>query len=127
MGKEEAKRMIEEEFMKRFDQWKYDNEYLPYSDLGRKYGYTRPLRYNQMTDLEKMNIFRTYIFAGHYLKDWQRLGIDKYDIWELKNDGFLSYQYYSDWTSRQTGRSDFYYLSKREATKIFKKYRDERR
>lgn len=115
----EARKKISEEFVRRYREWLSDLDELPDRELGRKYG-GKPIGIEQMSENKKVEVFRKYVFAGHYLPDWERAGINRTDIWILYQDGFLSYQYYSDCTSRMTGKSDFFYLSKATAMQIMR-------
>ena len=116
----EARARISEEFMSRFHEWLGDYAEMPEREYARKYGYGKNHEIEARNDMKSLIRFQKYIFQGFYDYQWVKLGYEKHTLWELKKDGFLSYQMYSNWEARATGKTDFYYISQKTAKEIFK-------
>ena len=117
----EAKERICREFLDTYREWFSDRLDLTDMEYGRKYGWQKSERLMSLKDnLQAVTFFQQYIFTGRWLPAWEKAGYDRRVIWELSNEGFLSYKYYSNWQARHTGRTDFYYLSQKTAKEIYK-------
>lgn len=115
----EAKENISKEFIGKYNEWLNDLAELPEYEYGKKYGYCKP-ETETKDNLKAVELFQKYIFNGRYLPKWEECGYNKQIIWQLYNEGFLSYEYNSSWTARHMGRSDFYYITKATAKAIYK-------
>lgn len=116
----EAKKMISEEFLKLYREWLEDYENMGEREYGKKYGWGRNPEIEVKDGLKAVVMFQKYVFSGRYIQGWKDAGYDSRVIWELKKDGFLSYQYYSNWEARMRGRQDFLYISQKTAKQIYK-------
>lgn len=127
MTRDEAKKAIAKEFIDKFQEWlaDYNNAELAGGDYGRKYGYDRSAQTQEMKDTQTNLLwFQSNIYSGKFIGGWERTGYSRAVIYELHQIGFLSYQYYSNWQARQTGRSDYYYINQSKAKEIYKAYKD---
>lgn len=117
----DAKQMIKKEFMDRYYQWLEDYKSLPDDDYGWKYGWQKNHNKPIMKDNQQsVVIFQKYIFSGRWMPDWVKAGYNSSDLWKLRDDGFLSAQYY--WGSgRRNG--DWVYISQRVAKEIYKEFK----
>ena len=120
MTTNESKEMICKEFMDKYREWLSDYADLNDHDYGWKYGWQKNPNIQHKDNLKAVTYFQKYIFSGRWLPDWVKVGYDKSAIWELHNEGFLSYSYWSNWQARATGHTDFYYLSQKSAREIWK-------
>ena len=117
----EAKERICEEFLAAYREWLADRHELSDMEYGKKYGWQKSERLMSMKDnLQAVSFFQKYIFTGRWLPAWEKVGYDRNAIWDLHREGFLSYQMYSNWQARATGRTDFYYISQKTAKEIYK-------
>lgn len=116
----EARAKISEEFMSKFYEWLKDYEEMPYRDYGWKYGWQKNPEVEAKDNIKSLVRFQKYIFSGRWEPEWVRAGYDRNTIWELHREGFLSYQMYSNWNARATGKTDFYYISQKTAKEIYK-------
>ena len=124
---DEAKKNIAKEFISKYLEWiaDYNNTELTVSDYGRKYGYSRSEETKTQNDTQAILVwFQANIYSGKYIGGWERAGYEKSMIYNLHQMGFLSYQYYSNYQARQTGRSDFYYINQAKAKEIYKAYKN---
>lgn len=116
----EARAQISEEFMSMFHGWLQDYAEMPDLDYGRKYGWQKNPEVEAKDNIKSLVRFQKYIFAGRWLPEWEKKGYDRKTIWDLNRDGFLSYQMYSNWNARASGKTDFYYISQKTAKEIYK-------
>ena len=116
----EAKERISQEFLSKYREWLTDYADMPNMDYGRKYGWQKNPELTMKDSIKAVTHFQKYIFSGRWLPAWEREGYDRRIIWELNREGFLSYQMYSNWTARHTGKTDFYYISQKNAKEIWK-------
>ena len=121
MTSAEAKARIKEEFMTIYYEWLNDRNELSEKDYGMKYGWQKSDKLMNLKDnLTAVTFFQKYIFTGRWLPAWEKMGYERKAIWELNREGFLSYQMYSNWTARHTGRTDFFFISQKTAKEIYK-------
>lgn len=116
----EAKAKIGDEFIRRFYEWLDDYDNMPDREYGRKYGWLKNPEVESKDNIKSLIRFQKYIFSGRWLPEWEREGYERNTIWDLNREGFLSYQEYSNWNARATGRTDFYYISQKTAKEIYK-------
>lgn len=116
----EARAKISEEFMSRYFEWLKDYEEMADMDYGRKYGWQRNPEIEAKDNMKSLIRFQKYMFSGRWLQEWEKAGYDRKTIWDLNREGFLSYQMYSNWNARASGRTDFYYISQKTAKEIYK-------
>lgn len=118
-----AKERISKEFIGRYNEFMND---LPNGDtveFGRKYGVrltAEGIQEHSKDCLKNIAWFQKWIFSGRWLPAWEKEGFNRYQIWALNKQGFLSYQEYSNWNARATGKTDFYYISQKTAKEIYK-------
>ena len=116
---EGLKTAVAEEMIQKFREWLDDYTKMSDRDYCRKYGWGRTdKRYGY--DPQSFMVFHEYFFNGRYLPGWVKAGYTQESIHALHNAGFLSYKYYSNWSARNTGHSEWYYISKRTAKQIWK-------
>lgn len=120
MTTNEAKEKICAEFIDKFHEWISDYADMPDAEYGRKYGWQKNPEIPAKNDMKSLMRFQKYIFSGMWLPAWEKAGYERNVIWDLHREGFLSYQMYSNWTARHTGRTDFYYISQKTAKDIYK-------
>lgn len=118
----EAKEMIKAEFIKRFYEWLDDEKNLAPYDYGRKYGWQKGEILHK-DNMKSVLTFQKYMFSGRWLPGWVKEGYDRKIIWALHHEGFLSFAEHYDWMSRQTGKTDFYFISQKTAREIYKEYK----
>ena len=123
---EEARKKIEQEFIDRYYQFLEDMRATKPDDreFGKKYGFffVDPERVKKFSKDNQATLlyFQTNVFNGRWAQKWNAEGIDNSTLWSLKQSGFLSYSYYSNWNARATGRQEFYYISQATAKEIYK-------
>ena len=117
----EAKARIKREFVEGFLEWVSDYDALTNHEYGKKYGWQKSEKKPTLT-IKSLMAYQKYIFSGRWLPAWEKQGFDRKVLWELYETGFLSYQYYSNWNARASGRTDFFYLSQQTAREIWKEY-----
>lgn len=122
---EAAKAKIETEFMKKYNEWLEDYANLSDHDYGWKYGWTKSKNFFG-DSVKSVVLFQKYIWNGRWMPDWEKAGYDKKVIWQLANDKYLSYNYYSNWNARASGHTDFYFISQALAKKIYKSNKERR-
>lgn len=118
----EAKGKISLELMDSFREWLRDWDELTDSEFGTKYNYGKgqiKTKYN----FEGLKHFMDYEFCGRWLPHWIKEGYPREVIWDLHREKWLSFQEYSNWHARATGRTAFYYISQRTAREIWKEYK----
>ena len=118
MTANEAKKMISEEFMNGFYEWLKDEAEMTDEEFGRKYGWGRVKVHKD--NLKGLYVYREYFFTGRYVPGWKKAGYDMNAIWELKNEGWLSYMRYWSSRAKMLGEDEFYYISKNTAREIYK-------
>lgn len=116
---EEAREAIKQEFMEGFYEWLKDEREMSEDDYGRKYGYGKGTTVHE-DNWESVKVYREYFFGGRYLPAWERAGYSREAIWQLKQDGFLSYKEYSNWNARARGKTDWFFISLKTARQIYK-------
>ena len=116
---EEAKTKIGQELVSGFREWLTDHDNLTENEFGRKYGWGKGT-VKHTESYKSLKVYMEYCFTGRYLPGWVSAGYDKETIYELHREGFLSYQNYSNWKARQTGRTEWYYIPQRTAKEIYK-------
>lgn len=116
----EAKSRIKEEFIARYYTWLEDEKNLTDEEFGRKYGWGRgessPHKDNQKT----VGIFQKYFFSGRWIQAWEKAGYEKRTIWQLHDEGFLSYDYHYSSQAKALGKTEFFYISQKTAKEIYK-------
>lgn len=118
----EAKAMIKKEFMDGFFEWLKDEAEMPDREYSRKYGYGKGEKVHK-DNLAGVKTYQKYFFQGRYRNGWIKAGYDMAAIYALHDEGFLSYEYYSNWQARQLGRTEFFYISQKTAAAIYKEYK----
>lgn len=124
-----AKEKISSEFINRYNDFMRD---LPNGDtieFGRKYGIRlteEGIQEHSKDNLKNVSWFQQWIFSGRWLPEWEREGFNRYQIWALNKQGFLSHQEYSNWNARATGKTDYYYISQKIAKEIYKESKGRR-
>ena len=119
MTVKEAKEMIKAEFIKRFYEWLDDEKNLDPKDYGWKYGWQKSEVLHK-DNLKSVLTFQKYMFSGRWLPEWVKEGYDHKTIWALHHEGFLSLTEHNNWMARQTGKTDFYFISQKTAREIYK-------
>ena len=123
MTAEEAKRKIADEFMGAYHEFLADIADAESIEFGKKYGFTMTsegIKNHSKDTLKNLMWFQQRVFTGRYLPAWEKVGYDRKVIWQLNKEGWLAYQYYSNWNARATGRTDFYYIPQKTAREIYK-------
>lgn len=119
MNVEGLKKLVAEEMVQKFREWLDDYTKMSDREYGRKYGWGRTDK--QYTfNKESFMVFHKYFFNGRYIQGWLKAGYTPESIYALHLEKFLSYKYYSNWSAKQTGHSEWYYISKRTAGQIWK-------
>ena len=119
-----AKEKISKEFLDRFDEFLQDVPNGGTWDFGKKYGFTlteKGIQDHSKDTIKNLMWFQSRVFSGRYIPDWEKAGYNRYVIWDLANQGFLSLQEYSNWNARATGRTSFYYINQKVAKEIYKR------
>lgn len=128
MELKEAKMQIAQDFINQYYGFLNDIKTMESKDFGRKYGWQlesiKASTGNGKDNQKSLIKFQSLIYSGHWLPEWVRLGYSKQVIWDLNRAGFLSYQMYSNWNARATGRTDFYYISQEKAKAIHKYFKE---
>lgn len=127
----EAKKAISKEFMEKYYEFVEDVRTKPENDrdFAWKYGYVLTANIKDRFGKDNQTnlvFFQKYIFSGRWLPEWEKIGYAKEIIWQLHRDGFLSYQMYSNWNARASGKTNFYYISQKTAIEIYKDYKTAR-
>lgn len=120
---EDAKQKIADEFISKYYEFLADVPNGESNDFGWKYGFkfTDEGKADHSKDtIKNLCWFQSRVFSGRFIPEWEKAGYSKYTIWELSNQGFLSWQEYSNWQARATGRTSFYYISQKTAKEIYK-------
>ena len=118
----EAKEKISRELMDSFREWISDFDTMTDYDFGRKYTYGKGSEKPKYS-FEYLKHFMDYEFCGRWLPHWVKEGYPREVIFDLNREKWMSYQGYSNWNARATGRTDFYYISQRTAREIWKAYK----
>lgn len=98
-------------------------------EFGWKYGILlteEGIRNHSKDTMKNLIWFQQHIFTGRYLPMWVEEGYTKNVIWDLNNEGFLSYQMYSSGMARASNRTDWYYIPQRTAKEIYREYKRRR-
>jgi len=66
--------------------------------------------------------FRDNMYEGQWSFGWNKLGIRKEVLWALARDKFFSHKQYSNWDARNTGKTDWYFMSKQNTKKMYQDY-----
>ena len=122
----EAKEMISLELMDSFREWLRDWDEMSDYDFMRKYTYGKGQN-KPRCNFEGLKHFMDYEFGGRWLPGWIKEGYPREVIWDLHREAWLSYQQYSNWNARHTGRTDWYYIPQRTAREIWKKWKEEQK
>ena len=118
----EAKQMIGKELIDSFEEWRKDYDEMEDTAFGKKYGWGKGENKPKDT-FESLKHFMDLIFGGRWLPLWVKAGYPRDVIIELAREKWLSYQEYSNWNARHTGRTEWYYISQRTAREIWKAYK----
>ena len=118
----EAKEKISRELMNGFVEWIRDWDVLSDYDFGRKYYYGKR-KVKPKFNFESLKGYMNDEFNGMWLPHWVKEGYPREIIYQLHREAWLSYQEYSNWRARNTGHTDFYYISQRTAKEIWKEYK----
>lgn len=118
----EAKEKISRELMDSFNEWLKDWDEMTDYDFMRKYTYGKG-KEKPKYNFEALKVFMDYEFGGRYLPGWVKEGYPREVIIQLRNEKWLSYQEYSNWHARATGRTDWFFISQRTAKEIWKQYK----
>lgn len=122
-----AKEAIASEFINSY----YDflgevrNGYSQTMEFGKKYGFTltdEGVETHSKDSLKNLAWYQSRVFSGRWLQDWEAVGYNRFLIWELARQGFLSEKEYSNWNARATGRTSFFFISQKTAKEIYKFY-----
>jgi len=116
----EAREKIKQEFIEGYREWLKDEAEMPEDEYGRKYGYLKSTDIKHEDTFESFKVYLDYFFGGRWLPGWVRQGYPKEVIWELKNEGFLSYKEYSNWNARARGKTDWFFINRKVARAIYK-------
>lgn len=118
MTTQDARKAIAEELIEGYYEWLNDEREMPESDYGRKYGWCKSVEHH--ADCYKsFTVYIDYFFGGRYLPGWVRQGYDSHVIWQLKDEGFLSYKLYSNWDARMRGKTDWFYFNRKTAKAVY--------
>ena len=109
--------------MERFYEWLKDEAEMPEKEYGRKYGYGKS-EIPHKDNLKGLTVFTKYFGFAGYGKDLKKAGYEMNEIWQLKQEGFLSYTFYSNYTARSLKEQDWYYISQRVAREIYKETKE---
>ena len=123
---EEARNSIKAEFINRYYEFLEDVPNGGTMEFGRKYGILLTedgIKNHSKDTMKNLLWYQQNIFSGRWLPKWVEAGYSKHVIWDLSNEGFLSYQMYSNHMARATGRTDWYYISQRVARDIYKEHK----
>ena len=107
----ETRKRISEEFMNGFYQWLKDEAEMPETEYGRKYGYGKGENLHK-DNLKGLQVYAKYFGFAGYGKNLKAAGYDMNAIWKLKQEGFLSYTFYSNSRARSMNEQDWYYIYK---------------
>lgn len=125
----ESRKKIEQEFMNKYYEFLDDMKSTKPDDheFGKKYGFffVDPARIEKYRKDNQTTLmyFQREVFSGRWLPMWEKEGYERKIIWQLYEEGFLSYKYYSNSYARATGRQDFLYISQKTAKEIYKTYK----
>ena len=119
----EAKEMISRELINSFLEYIKDWDEMPDFEYGQKYGWGKGSNKPKL-NFEGLKHFMDLIFGGRWLPHWVKAGYPREIIFDLHREGWLSYQQYSNWNARATGRTDWYYIPQRTAREIWKAYKE---
>ena len=115
----EAREAIKKELIEGFREWLRDEAEMPDDEYSRKYGWGKGKELHK-DNFESLKVYMEYFFAGRYLPGWVRAGYSKEIIYELHQEGFLSYKWYQSYQARIRGKSDWYFISQKVARAIYK-------
>ena len=115
----EAKEKISKELMDSFREWIRDWDEMPDFDFGQKYGWRKGQNRPKWT-FDGLKHFMDLVFGGRWLPYWVKAGYPREVIIELNREKWLSYQEYTNWMARNTGKTDWYYIPQRTAREIWK-------
>ena len=121
-----ARGKITAEFIDRYYEFLNDVPNGNTRDFGWKYGIMltdEGIKNHTKDTMKNFLWYQQKIFAGRWLPKWIEAGYTKQVIWALHNEGFLSYQMYSNHMARASGRTDWYYISQRIAKEIYKEHK----
>ena len=116
----EAKERIGQELLDSFREWLRDYDEMPDFEFGQKYGWGKGQN-KPKENFEGLKRFMDLIFGGRWLPHWVKEGYPREVIIDLNREKWLSYQEYSNWRARATGKTDWYYIPQRTAREIWKK------
>jgi len=122
----EAKERIGQELIDSFGEWIRDWDEMPDSEFGRKYGWGKGSN-RPKWNFEGLKHFMDLVFGGRWLPHWVKEGYPREVIIDLNREKWLSYQEYSNWHARATGRTQWYYIPQRTAREIWKAYKEGRK
>lgn len=126
---EQAKARITEEFISRYYEFLEDVPNGGSKEFGWKYGILlteEGIRNHSKDTMKNLIWFQQNIFTGRWLPMWVKEGYTKNVIWDLNNEGFLSYQVYSNGMARASNRTDWYYIPQRIAKEIYREHKRRR-
>lgn len=69
-----------------------------------------------------VNAAARYFFGGAYQPQLLKAGITIEQLRKAKEDGFLKYRYYSNWTARQLGHTDAWQLTNKGLKALYEAY-----
>ena len=115
----EAKAMISRELMEGYQEWLRDEKEMSDDEYGCKYGWGKGVELHR-DNFKSLTVYMNYFFGGRYLPGWVRQGYTRDVIYQLYQEGFLSYKLYSSYDARMRGKTDFYYIPQRTAREIYK-------
>ena len=118
----EAKAKIAEEWIGGYYEWLRDEKEMPEMEYGRKYGFLKGENPHE-DNFETVKVYLEYFFGGRWMYQWEKAGYSREIIWELNREGFLSYKEYSNWRARNTGKTQWFFISQRVARQIYKEHK----
>ena len=118
MTTQEARQKITKEIIDGYREWlKHEKEMSEY-EYGRKYGWGKSAE-PHADCYKSFTVYIDYIFGGRFLPGWVKQGYESHSIWQLKDEGFLSYKLYSNWDARMRGKADWFYINRKTAKAIY--------
>jgi len=116
---DKALAVIKLEFIRRYGNWLVDQVTMENREYGRKYGWVKPeTPYGD--SLKAVVYFQKNIYDGHWLQDWEKMGVEKEVLWDLTAAGEISMKQWTNRQARYSGRTDKFFFSQKKAKEIWK-------
>ena len=122
MTTQEARQTIAREFIEGYYEWLKDEQEMTKYEYGRKYGWGKAAEPHN-DSYKSFTVYIDYMFGGRFLPGWVRQGYDSKVIWGLKDEGFLSYKFYSNSDARMRNQMDWFYINRKTAKAIYNEAR----